>query len=107
MHAKRPFAPADSQTCVRPRGIGILFGVSEKRQQLEAAIAALEAMRALLGDAVVEAALAPMRRSLLATYSAESGMNPQLKLSQGESARLDERHGVNYAPRQGRPSLVK
>ena len=53
--------------------------MSEERQQLEAAIAALEAQRALLGDAVVETALAPMRRELAATRSAESATNQQLK----------------------------
>ena len=53
--------------------------MSEQRQQLEAAIAALEAQRALLGDAVVEAALAPMRRELAATHSAESATNQRLK----------------------------
>ena len=40
--------------------------MSEEREQLEAAIAALEAQRALLGDAVIETALAPMRRELAA-----------------------------------------
>ena len=33
-----------------------------EREQLAQAIAALEAQRAILGDAVVEAALGPMRR---------------------------------------------
>jgi hypothetical protein len=33
-----------------------------EREQLEQAIQALEAQRAVLGDAVVEAALGPMRR---------------------------------------------
>ncbi len=37
-----------------------------EREQLEAAIAALTVQRALLGDAVVEAALAPMRGRLAA-----------------------------------------
>ena len=37
-----------------------------EQQQLEAAIAALEAQRALLGDAVVGAALGPMRDRLSA-----------------------------------------
>ncbi len=37
-----------------------------EREQLEAAIAALTVQRALLGDAVVEAALAPMRARLAA-----------------------------------------
>ncbi len=53
--------------------------MSEERQQLEAAIAALEAQRALLGDAVVDTALAPMRRELAATRLAKSGTNQQLK----------------------------
>ena len=53
--------------------------MSEERQQLETAIAALEAQRALLGDAVVDTALAPMRRELAATRSAESATNQQLK----------------------------
>ena len=53
--------------------------MSEERQQLEAAIAALEAQRALLGDAVVETALAPMRRALAGTGSAECAKNQQLK----------------------------
>jgi len=35
-----------------------------EREQLAQAIAALEAQRAILGDAVVEAALGPMRRQL-------------------------------------------
>jgi len=53
--------------------------VSEERRQLEAAIAALEAQRALLGDAVVETALAPMRRELARTGSAACANNQQLK----------------------------
>jgi class 3 adenylate cyclase len=53
--------------------------VSDERQQLEAAIAALEAQRALLGDEVVETALAPLRRELAAKHSAESSTNQQLK----------------------------
>ena len=53
--------------------------VSTERQQLEDAIAALEAQRALLGDAVVETALAPMRRELAATGSPESAAHQQLK----------------------------
>ncbi|MGQ0604845.1 MAG: ATP-binding protein [Anaerolineales bacterium] len=40
-----------------------------ERDQLEQAIAALEAQRALLGDAVVDAALAPMREKLAALSS--------------------------------------
>jgi hypothetical protein len=37
-----------------------------EREQLEQAIAALKAQRATLGDAVVNAALAPMREKLAA-----------------------------------------
>jgi ABC-type oligopeptide transport system substrate-binding subunit/class 3 adenylate cyclase len=51
-----------------------------EREQLERAIATLEAQRATLGDAVVEAALASMRERLAALERAES---PALKL-QGE-----------------------
>jgi class 3 adenylate cyclase/tetratricopeptide (TPR) repeat protein len=42
--------------------------LSDERRQLESTVAGLEAQRALLGDAVVEAALAPMR-TRLATLS--------------------------------------
>ncbi len=42
--------------------------MSDERRQLESTVAGLEAQRALLGDAVVEAALAPMR-TRLATLS--------------------------------------
>src|ERR671933_2628682 len=38
--------------------------LEEQRTRLEAAIAALEAQRAVLGDAVAELALAPLRRQL-------------------------------------------
>ncbi|MEO7850694.1 MAG: adenylate/guanylate cyclase domain-containing protein [Rubrivivax sp.] len=41
-------------------------------QQIEAGIAALEAQRSLLGDAVVDIALAPLRAKLLALQSANS-----------------------------------
>ncbi len=43
-----------------------------QRQQLEEAIAAIEAQRATLGDAVVEAALEPLRRQLAQLDQAES-----------------------------------
>ena len=42
-----------------------------EREQLEQAIAALEAQRAILGDAVVEAALGPMWRRLAELEQAE------------------------------------
>ena len=38
--------------------------MSKERQQLEAGMAALEAQRGLLGDAVVDSALGPMRARL-------------------------------------------
>ena len=53
--------------------------MSEGGKQLEAAIAALEAQRALLGDAVVDTALAPMRRELAAARAAESTTHQELK----------------------------
>jgi len=37
---------------------------SKEYKQIEQAIAALEAQRAILGDALVEAALGPMRQQL-------------------------------------------
>ena len=40
---------------------------SEQSRQLEEAMAALEAQRAVLGEAVVEVALGPMRRQLANT----------------------------------------
>lgn len=43
-----------------------------EREQLEQAIAALEAQRALLGDAVVNAALAPMREKLATLTAAQT-----------------------------------
>ena len=42
-----------------------------EREQLEQAVAALEAQRAIMGDAVVEAALGPMRRQLAELEHAE------------------------------------
>jgi len=44
----------------------------ENRQQLEQAIAALEAQRSLLGDAVVNAAIGPMREKLKALVTQEA-----------------------------------
>lgn len=43
-----------------------------ERQQLEVAIAILEGQRAILGDAVVDAALGPMRKQLEEPTSAEA-----------------------------------
>ncbi len=45
--------------------------MSNQQQQLEAGIAALEAQRALLGDTVVEMALAPLRAKLTALAGAQ------------------------------------
>ncbi len=50
-----------------------------EREQLEQAIAALEAQRALLGDAVVDAALAPMREKLAALQAQQVGTEQQRK----------------------------
>ena len=50
-----------------------------ERTQLEQAIAALEGQRAILGDAVVNAALAPMREKL-ATLSAQQPAGQERKL---------------------------
>ncbi len=43
--------------------------ISSTAEQIAAAIAALAAQRALLGDAVVDTALAPLRRELAALRS--------------------------------------
>jgi predicted ATPase/class 3 adenylate cyclase len=47
--------------------------------QLRQAIAALETQRAVLGDAIVDAALAPMREKLAALTAQETLADPQLK----------------------------
>ena len=53
-----------------------------ERASLEAAIAALEAQRALLGGAVVDAALAPMRGHLARLVSPVPGAPPEQVLRQ-------------------------
>ena len=53
--------------------------MNERLEQISAAIAALEAQRAALGDAVVEIALAPLRRELAAQESSEAGLRQRLK----------------------------
>jgi class 3 adenylate cyclase/tetratricopeptide (TPR) repeat protein len=53
--------------------------MNERLGQLSAAIAALEAQRALLGDAVVDVALAPLRRELAALSAPESSAVQKLK----------------------------
>ena len=50
----------------RPLRPAILAGISLEQQQLPAGIDAIEAQRALLGDAVVEASLADLRARLAA-----------------------------------------
>lgn len=55
--------------------------MSAERQQLEGTIAGLEAQRALLGDALVDAALAPLRAKL-ASLAAESADQPFKTLRQ-------------------------
>lgn len=50
-----------------------------EREQLEQAIAALEAQRAILGDAVVDVAVAPMREKLAALAAAASRETQQRK----------------------------
>lgn len=47
--------------------------------QLRQAIAALETQRAVLGDAIVDAALSPMREKLAALTAQETPADPQLK----------------------------
>ena len=47
--------------------------------RLRQAIAALETQRAVLGDAIVDAALAPMREKLAALTAQETPTDPQLK----------------------------
>ena len=56
--------------------------MSAEQQQLEAAIAALESQRALLSDAVVDAALAPMREHLARLVSPVPGAPPEQVLRQ-------------------------
>lgn len=53
--------------------------MNDTPEQIEATITALEAQRALLGDAVVDSALAPLRRELVARRSAVSAAHQQLK----------------------------
>jgi class 3 adenylate cyclase/tetratricopeptide (TPR) repeat protein len=53
--------------------------MSQTPEQIAATIAALEAQRALLGDAVVDSALEPLRRELAALRSPEPAPQQQLK----------------------------
>ena len=53
--------------------------LGNERQQLQQAIAALEAQRAVLGDAVVDAALASMHEKLARLDAQEAERTPQLK----------------------------
>ena len=51
-----------------------------EREQLEQAIAALESQRAILGDAVVSTALAPMREKLAVLSAQPTSAEQQRKL---------------------------
>src|SRR4029453_6917932 len=51
-----------------------------EREQLEQAIAALDSQRAILGDAVVSAALAPMREKLAVLNTQQAPAEQQRKL---------------------------
>ena len=53
--------------------------MNDSPEQIEATIAALEAQRALLGDAIVDSALAPLRRELAARLAASAGQQQELK----------------------------
>jgi class 3 adenylate cyclase/tetratricopeptide (TPR) repeat protein len=53
--------------------------MNDRSAQLSAAIAALEAQRAMLGDAVVDTALAPLRRELAEHAARESVASQRLK----------------------------
>ena len=50
-----------------------------EREQIEHAITALETQRAVLGDAVVDVALEPLREKLAALKSREQGQLQRLK----------------------------
>src|SRR4051812_13511942 len=56
--------------------------MSSEQQQLEAGIHALEAQRALLGDAIVDAMLAPARAKLAALSTPTSASEPAQALRQ-------------------------
>jgi class 3 adenylate cyclase/tetratricopeptide (TPR) repeat protein len=53
--------------------------MNDTPEQIEATITALEEQRSLLGDAVVDSALAPLRRELAARRSREKMLHQQLK----------------------------
>ncbi len=53
--------------------------MTTEREQLEQAIAALEAQRVILGDTIVDAGLAPMREKLAALKEAEQADAPKLR----------------------------
>ncbi|MEP7056734.1 MAG: tetratricopeptide repeat protein [Caldimonas sp.] len=53
--------------------------MNDTPEQIEATIAALEAQRHLLGDAVADSALAPLRRELAARRADDAAHGPQLK----------------------------
>ncbi len=53
--------------------------LKDERRQLEVAVAALDAQRAILGDAVVDAALVSMREKLARLDAQQGEKSPQLK----------------------------
>ncbi|MBL8360798.1 MAG: AAA family ATPase [Rubrivivax sp.] len=63
--------------------------MSPEQQQLEAGIAALEAQRALLGDAVVDASIAGLRAKIAALASAAPAAEPTQTLKQVSILFLD------------------
>lgn len=63
--------------------------MSSEQENLEAGIAALESQRALLGDAVVDAALGPMRAKLAALSAADVATEPLQTLRQVSILFLD------------------
>ena len=65
--------------------------MNDTPEQIEATIAALESQRALLGDAVVESATAPLRLALAALRPREPAPGQQLERP-SSAARLSRHH---------------
>lgn len=80
----------------------------EQRTQLEAAVAGLEAQRAVLGDVVVETALAALRQQLAALSSAPA---PAAPAEEGEFKRVTvmfaDISGFTALAEQGNPEQVR
>ena len=62
--------------------------MEESAEQIESAIAALEAQRALLGDAVVAMAVAPLQEKLAARRERENRHNLRSRGNQEAEERL-------------------